>query len=360
MKDLNIRVIAIRRDLSVSTFLPILIAAMLLSWAAFCFVAFNPLEASAEEDANETEITLSAAGDCTLGVDSRYTPTFNSYYARHGSAYFLRNVKGVFSKDDLTIVNFEGTLTNAKVRATKTFTFKGPAKYVDILKKGSVEVVNLANNHSKDFLLKGFADTKRTLSKNKIPYSYKTTIAYKTVKGAKMAFLGFNELDGVSKSQISAGVSRAKKNGAKIVVVSFHWGIERQYRPNAAQKSLGRYAIQCGASLVLGHHPHVLQGVEKYKGKYIVYSLGNFCFGGNTNPSDKDTMIFQQTFTVKDGKLTSKDSAKIIPCSLSGKSYTNTYQPRVLKGSAKARLIRKMRNLSSGMHVSIASSGKLK
>lgn len=303
---------------------------------------------------------MSAAGDCTLGVDSRYNTSFNSYYARHGSAFFLRNVKKVFSKDDLTIVNFEGTLTNASARASKAFTFKGPAKYVNILKKGSVEVVNLANNHSRDFLSKGFNDTKRTLKSNRIPYSYKTTIAYKTINGVKMAFLGFNELDGVSKKQLKTGVTRAKRKGAKVIVVSFHWGIEKEYRPNATQKSFGRYAIDCGASVVLGHHPHVLQGVEKYKGRYIVYSLGNFCFGGNNNPKDKDTMIFQQTFTVKDGKLAKDGNARVIPCSLSGKSYTNTFQPRVLTGASKNRVMKKIRNLSSGMHVKIDRYGKLK
>lgn len=98
------------------------------------------------------------------------------------------------------------------------------------------------------------------------------------------------------------GISRAKKNNAEIIIVSFHWGTERKYYPNSKQKSLGHYAINCGASLVLGHHPHVLQGIEQYKGRYIVYSLGNFCFGGNSNPKDKDTMIFQQTFTLKNGK----------------------------------------------------------
>ena len=111
---------------------------------------------------------------------------------------------------------------------------------------------------------------------------------------------------------------------------------------------------------MLGHHPHVLQGIEEYKGRYIVHSLGNFCFGGNTNPADKDTMIFQQTFTVKGGKLTKKDNARIIPCSLSGSKSTNTFQPRILKGSEKKALIKKMNRLSRGMGVKVASSGRLR
>ena len=174
-----------------------------------------------------------------------------------------------------------------------------------------------------------------------------------------MAFLGFNALERITKSQIRSGIVQAKKNKAKIIVVSFHWGVERKYYPNAKQKSLGRYAIDCGASLVLGHHPHVLQGIEKYNGRYIVYSLGNFCFGGNSNPKDKDTIIFQQKFSIKGGKLQPENNAKIIPCSLSSHKKTNDFQPRILSGSEKKRLIKKMNKLSRKLKVSISSSGKL-
>lgn len=305
-------------------------------------------------------ITISAAGDCTLGVDSRYNNTFNDYYRRKGAAYFLKKVKPVFSKDDITIVNFEGTLTSSNNRAQKTFTFKGPSGYASILTKGSVEVVNLANNHTMDFGQSAFADTKRSLKKKKIKYCCNETIAYKTVKGVKVAFLGFNQLNGISESQVKNGITQAKKKRAKIIIVSFHWGIEKSYNPTARQKAMGHYAIENGASLVLGHHPHVLQGIEKYKGRYIVYSLGNFCFGGNVNPADKDTMIFQQTFYVKNGKLLKKNDAKIIPCSLSSTSYTNDFQPKRLSGSSKRNLINKINRLSRGMNTSVKANGKLK
>ena len=304
-------------------------------------------------------VTISAAGDCTLGVDSRYHNNFNSYYSREGAGYFLKKVRKIFGKDDITLVNFEGTLTNSAQRANKTFTFKGPAAYTKILKKGSVEVVNLANNHSMDFGASAFKDKKRALRKDGIGYCHYGTIAYKKVKGVKAAILGFNQLSGVSHRQIRNTIQAAQKKKAKIIIVSFHWGIERDYYPDGIQKSLGKYAIDQGADLVIGHHPHVLQGIEKYKGRYIVYSLGNFCFGGNVNPSDKDTMIFQQTFYIKKGKLLKKKEARIIPCSLSSVSYTNNYQPVPLSGREKNRLIKKMNRLSKGMHVTIKSSGRV-
>lgn len=317
----------------------------------------------AKDSAAETKttfITLSAAGDCTLGIDSRYSRNFNKYYKKNGDGYFFRKVSSVFSQDDITIVNFEGTLTTSRKRAKKTFTFKGPKKYASILKKGSVEVVNLANNHSKDYGKTSLNDTQNTMRKNNIGYCRNTSISYQNVNDVKVAFLGFNALEKVTKNQIKNGITRAKNNHAKIIVVSFHWGVERKYYPNAKQKSLGHYAIDCGASLVLGHHPHVLQGIEKYNGRYIVYSLGNFCFGGNSNPKDKDTMIFQQTFSIKDGELQPENNAKIIPCSLSSRKKTNDFQPRILSGKEKKRLIKKMNKLSRKLSVSIYSDGKIK
>lgn len=315
---------------------------------------------AAEGAKGTTTVTISAAGDCTLGIDSRYSHNFNKYYKKKGDSYFLKKVRSVFSQDDITIVNFEGTLTTSNKRARKTFTFKGPKKYASILKKGSVEVVNLANNHSKDYGKVSLTDTQDTLKKNKIGYCYNPTINYQKANGVKTAFLGFNALEKLSKNQIKSAIKKAQKNKAEIIIVSFHWGVERKYYPNAKQKSLGHYAIDCGASLVLGHHPHVLQGIEQYKGRYIVYSLGNFCFGGNSNPKDKDTMIFQQTFSVKDGKLLTSNNAKIIPCSLSSHKNTNDFQPKVLSGSEKKRLIKKMNTLSKNLKVSISSNGAIK
>ena len=306
------------------------------------------------------EITISAAGDCTLGVDSRYNSSFNYYYSQKGASYFLKDVKSIFSKDDITIVNLEGTLTTSTNRANKTFTFKGPAKYASILKKGSVEVVNLANNHTMDFGSSGYSDTKNTLKEYKIEYCNGNTIAYKTINGVKVAFLGFNALNGVTTQQVKDTIQTAKKKKATIIITSFHWGIERDYYPNSTQKNLAHCAISNGASLVIGHHPHVLQGIEKYKGRYILYSLGNFCFGGNTNPSDKDSMIFQQTFYVKNGKLLKKNDVKVIPCSISSVSSHNNFQPKVLTGNSKKRVIQKINRLSKGMNASFKANGKTK
>ncbi len=318
-----------------------------------------PVQA-AKNKKKTVSVAISAVGDCTLGVDSRYNSIFNNYYNAHGNAYFLQKVRPVFAEDDLTIANFEGTLTDSTQRANKTFTFKGPANYVNILKSGSVEVVNLANNHTLDFGEAGYSDTKKTLSDHGIAYCGKNKISYHRVNGVKIAFLGFHALSGrTSEDEVRAYIQKAKSKGATIIIASFHWGIERSYDPTSTQEALGRYAIDQGASLVLGHHPHVLQGIEKYKGRYIVYSLGNFCFGGNSNPSDKDTMIFRQRFYVKNGKLLQENKAKVIPCSLSSSSSHNDFQPMLLSGTAKSNLLQKIRKMSSGRNVSLSKTGML-
>lgn len=247
------------------------------------------------------KIKISAAGDCTLGVDSRFNNRFNQKYDEKDSSYFLKKVKKVFSKDDLTIVNLEGTLTNSTNRAVKTFTFKGKKSYTEILTKGSVEAVTIANNHTMDFGNQGFKDTKKAVRDAGIKCFGYDDISYKTIKGEKIAMIGVNALpsQGKKDSYVKQLIKKAKKKKPDLIIIYFHWGIEGDARPNSTQTHLAHKSIDWGADLVLGSHPHVLQGIEKYKGRYIVYSFGNFCFGGNSNPGDKDTMIFTQTFTFK-------------------------------------------------------------
>lgn len=298
-------------------------------------------------------ITISAAGDCTLGTDSSFdqSTSLNAYYNSNGAAYFLQNVKSVFEADDLTIVNMEGTLTESDSRQDKTFAFKGPGEFAQILTAGSVEAANLANNHSHDYGDQSYTDTINYVEAAGITtFGYDRT-AVMDVNDVKVGLVGTYELaDGMGcEAGMIENIKKVESEGAQVVIVSFHWGMERENYPNDNQKNLAHSAIDNGADLVLGHHPHVLQGIEKYKGKNIVYSLGNFCFGGNSNPSDKDTMIFQQTFTIENGELVEDDVTNIIPCSISSVSGYNNYQPTPLEGSEKDRVMQKINEFSSGL-----------
>lgn len=333
-----------------------------LTTAAATVTAAPARKTASKPKNQEVSITISAAGDCTLGSDSK-SPASVNFYAKYkekkNPAYFFKKVLPVFKKDDMTLVNFEGTLTTSTTRAQKKYTFKGAPSYVNILKKGSIEAVALANNHIYDYGTKSYTDTKKYLSNAGIKYSSFGKTAVYRAKGKKIGMISVCGLFGEAPSRqyIANGMNQLKKKKCHLYIVSIHAGIEHTSVLNQMQKSLAHYAIDKGASLVLGHHPHVLQGVEKYKGRYIAYSLGNFCFGGNTNPSDKDTMIFQQTFTFKKNKLTKKNPVKIIPCCISSTKVRNNYQPTISKGKEKARIIKKMNRYSKSLGVTFRADG---
>ncbi len=307
---------------------------------------------SQPEESREAVITLSFTGDCTLGTDANFnrSTSLPAYYDANGPKYFMENVRDIFEADDLTVVNMEGTLTESSTRAAKKFAFKGDPSYTQILSSSSVEAANLANNHSHDYGEASYTDTIEALEGADIrTFGYDETVI-KDVKGVKVGLTGIYELaDHLGREeQVKTNIQQLRDQGAEIVVCSFHWGIEREARPNSTQVTLAHLAIDSGADLVIGHHPHVLQGIEKYHGKTIAYSLGNFCFGGNSNPGDKDTMILQQTFTVIDG-VVEKESLKTIPCSLSSVSSHNDYRPTPAEGTEAERIAEKIRTRSEGL-----------
>lgn len=298
-------------------------------------------------------LTLSVVGDCTLGTDETfdYDTSLNAYYENYGADYFLQNVKDIFSTDDLTIANFEGTLTDSDEREDKTFAFKAPASYASILTGGSVEAVNTANNHSHDYGNQSFDDTLAALDDAGIVHFGYDETAVMDVKGIKVGLVGIYELyDHLEREQqLKDNIAKVKADGAQLIVVIFHWGNETETVPDSNQTTLGRIAIDEGADLVCGHHPHVLQGIETYKGRNIVYSLGNFCFGGNSSPSDMDTMIYQQTFTIDADGVKKDNVTNIIPCSISSAAYDgyNNYQPTPAEGDEATRILGKINERSS-------------
>lgn len=303
--------------------------------------------------AHDTPVTLtvSVVGDCTLGTDENfdYDTSLNAYFESYGKEYFFQNVKSIFEADDLTIANNEGTFTESYDREDKTFAFKAPASFAGIYSCSSMEAVNTANNHSHDYGEQSFQDTMDALDAEGIVHFGYDETAVMDVKGVKVGLIGIYELNDhlERKQQLEDNINKVKDEGAELVIVIFHWGNEKETVPDSNQTTLGRLAIDLGADLVCGHHPHVLQGVEEYKGKNIVYSLGNFCFGGNSSPSDMDTMIFQQTFTITNDGVQDDNVTNIIPCSISSASDYNNYQPTPAEGDEKTRIMEKIQERSS-------------
>lgn len=306
-------------------------------------------------------VTVSAVGDCTLGTDESFNTStnFNAYEAMNGTSYFFQNVRSILEADDATFANFEGTLTTETARESKEYAFKGDPSYTQILTDGSIDVVTLANNHSSDYGAKSLTDTEEALDAAGIDYCIGDKIAVKEVNGIPTAFIGIYVLnDGMAREeQVKQTIAAAKQQGAKLVIVAFHWGTEKATEPDETQKSLAHTAIDCGADLVVGHHPHVLQAIEYYKGKYIAYSLGNFCFGGNSAPSDMDTMIFQQTFTIEKGEVQADAAATVVPCSISSTAGYNNYQPTPTEGDASTSVIDRLNTMSANYGVTVNGDG---
>lgn len=317
--------------------------AVLVAFASGAFAGAPADEPLADAPADPVAVTLTFAGDCTLGTDENFdqSTSFNARYDEVGDpSWFFANVAGIFAADDLSVVNMEGTLTASGERQDKTYAFKGEAAYAEVLVRGGIEAASLANNHSKDYGEQSYADTIAALEGAGIPTFGYDRIAYFDVKGVKVALIGTYELArGIDvKDEMTANIRTAQDAGAQLIAVYAHWGVEREYVPDDVQIELAHSAIDAGAHLVIGSHPHVIQGYEKYKGRYIVYSLGNFCFGGNSDPDDKDCLLFQQTFSVAGGEVADDDAVNVVPCSVSSASDRNNYQPTPAEGSEKERI----------------------
>lgn len=298
-------------------------------------------------------VTITAAGDCTLATDAN-APQDKSFVwevENQGNdySYFFRNVKDIFSEDDLTIINFEGTLSERGSRQSKQFAFRGKPEYTEILTSSSVEAANLSNNHSSDYGAESKEDTITHLNNAGVLTFSGTDVCVTEVKGVKVGLVGVYCLNEKGAAELEPSMNAVKEQGAELIIVNCHWGKESAKTPNSDQIEIAHKAVDLGADLVVGHHPHVLQGIEKYNGKYIVYSLGNFCFGGNRNPSDKDTMIFRQTFTISEGEPEDDDNILIIPCAVSSVSDRNNYQPTPLDGDEATRVMEKISERSAAI-----------
>jgi poly-gamma-glutamate capsule biosynthesis protein CapA/YwtB (metallophosphatase superfamily) len=298
-------------------------------------------------------ILLSAVGDCTLAAEIGmiHTPgTLPREYEDHGSdpAYFFSGVLSVLGQDDLTIANLETTLTSELVPAVPGRPrFRGKPEYAAMLPAGSVELVNVANNHSHDFGQHGYEETARVVRAVGVGVSGNELVDTRTLRGVEVVNLGFTGGDPVILPGMVKRV-KARKTASNLVIVSFHWGAEGVYEPNEVQMSLGHAAVDAGADLVIGTHPHVLQGIETYKGRHILYSLGNFVFGGHGKPSDMDAVIYQEAFAEQDGRM-GPGAMTLFPVRISSVTTHNDYRPVLLEGEERERVLAKVKKLSDAL-----------
>ena len=300
-------------------------------------------------------MTVTCAGDFTIGKDMNHGDLFTPELEKHDGDinFVMQNVRDIFLKDDLTLINFEGTLTDStfkpKNKTKDDFIFSISPSYVSVLPDNGVEAVSLDNNHVRDHGEEGLEDTKQALREAGVEFSTPLETGVWSYRGIiQVAMLSYNCIDrygeGFKSNKFKSEYTeaflqhdtfeeavcdeiRAAKEIYPVVIVSFHWGNEKFYAPTKNQIRMGHMAAEAGADLIVGHHSHRIQPIEFYNGTLICYSLANFCFAGHSNPSDKSSYILQARFRVKEDGTAAYKDFRIIPIRISSTKERNNFMP---------------------------------
>lgn len=321
----------------------------------FLMLLFIPAAVSAEP------LVIHAVGDIMLSGSGEKT------YRKLGYDYPFAATRAILQQGDIVIGNLEAPLTSSGVEFTeKKFRFKTDPQAAQALRSAGFTHLSLANNHILDFGAAGLRQTLAVLDANSIIYAgagvnlaAARTPGMTIVKGFKVAFLSYSLtypeefFAGPEKAGTAPGYApfftadiTAARKGADCVIVSFHWGGEGEDTPKPYQVAAAHRAIDAGADMVIGHHPHVLQGIETYNNGVIFYSLGNFAFG-STSKSAAVSMIARVTF---DGGI---KQVEIIPLNVLNSQVR--FQPQLLNDIAADRLVKKISRLSSGLNSEMAA-----
>ncbi len=292
-------------------------------------------------------VRITFLGDCTLGGEEKTRNEGRGFFRmieQNGYEWPFRNLTALTAEDDLTVANLEGVLSDRDLNAVlKSFNFIGPAAYTEILKAGSVECVTLANNHSHDYDTAGYEDTKKALETADVAYfSTEDMAVWQNEEGLKVGFLGVSgSLSGSRAKGYRKNAEALHAMGCAAVITVMHAGTEYDPKPDGYQKQIVSQALSCGTDLIIGHHPHIVQGYEIRDGVPVVYSLGNCSFGGNGNPRDHDALVVQAELSFLEGELAGI-TLHFYPISISGEAGRNDYSPVLLSGRDAERVLKKM------------------
>lgn len=296
-------------------------------------------------------LILTFTGDCTLGGDIRHIDretSFFNYIREYGYSYPFAQVKHLFEGDDLTIINLENVLYEGKAkRAKKNYVFSAPVDYVEILKQGSVEVAFLGNNHILDYGKPGMTSTIEALSAQGIGwFGSNNTLAGTHMfekDGIKVGFIGsYSSYWRSQQDKFEKDLAALKEAGCQVIVGIVHDGTEYSFTHSKQQRSMANWMVRNGVHLVIGHHPHVPQGMDVVDGVSIIYSLGNFSFGGNhlldinRRPGKRAdrALVARVELRFDSENLYLGHQVNLIPVSPSSVQEYNNYQPVVLSGEA--------------------------
>lgn len=302
--------------------------------------------------ANADELVLTFGGDCVLGTREEWKnadDTFDTCIAQSGLDYPFANLKPLFDADDMTLINLECVLQDGSQGHDyrKQHTFRGAPEYAEILTLAGVEQANLANNHTVDYRAAGKKSTIAALEAAGVGYSGNQKLYIWEKNGHKIGFGGCRETDFKSnKAIVYRDIQKLKKQGCDVIIYSCHWGKEYSPTHNAAQERMAQYAVNSGADIVVGTHPHVVQGVEwrpnsrDTHGAVILYSLGNLVFGGTHDMQTFDAMLAQATLRFDDstGAYLGVEM-ELIPILTSGSAPENDFRPVIATGADAERIL---------------------
>lgn len=306
-----------------------------------------------EVDNSHALVTVTAVGDLMM------SSWIIDIVKEKGVDYPFDSTRSLLQMGDIAMANLEAPLTDSgSPYPDKKYTFKVPPSFVQGIKRAGINVVTLANNHILDFGLDGLYDTMATLDSSGIAHcgagrsrAEACDPVILELRGIKVAFLGFSmtfpkefwagpDSGGTcypDEALLYSVVRKAEEN-ADLTIASFHWGAEKSTAPKDYQTDLAHKAVDYGVDLVLGHHPHVLQGIEIYKNRLIAYSLGNYVFASYSNNA-RDSIVLKARLTsagLMDGR--------VFPITVYNAEVE--FQPRPLHGKEHARVIDHLNKIS--------------
>ena len=295
----------------------------------------------------QTDIVITLGGDAVLGTRETWwgeQESFPAYLKQEGMDYPFGGLAEIFGNDDMTLVNLECVLKDnaADEDKEKQYRFRGLPAYTEALKAGSVEQVNIANNHYIDYGVSGKKATREALDAAGIPFSGQGYTYVWDCKGRRIGFAGCRETTyKQDKNTIANDIAALKEAGCEVIIYSCHWGTEYSALHNDLQEEMARAAAEAGADVVVGTHPHVVQGVEDMNGTVVLYSLGNLMFGGTHDMTTFDGTLAQLRLRF-DANGYLGCGVELIPVLTSSNAPHNDFRPMVAEGDDKLRIMTQM------------------